>query len=107
VVSLVRIYRKCNFFLIFSRCISYDSVSLQVPLPLRLNRSPASNFGPKTSYRAEIVSVFPHLLQANARMVHQIAPQRLTFTFMLIPLHRSVCHFEPCYLRYDNDGNKS
>ena len=57
--------------------------------------------------RAETVRVFSHLLQANARMVYRIVPQRLTFTFLLIPLHRSICHFEPCYLRFVNVGNKS
>jgi len=107
VVSLVRFYRKCNFFLIFNRCVSYDRLSLQVPLPLRINESPASNFGPKTAYRAEIVRVFPHLIQENARMVYRIVPQRLTFTFLLISLHRSICHFERRYLRNGNDGNKS
>jgi hypothetical protein len=34
-----------------------------------MNEIPASNFGPKIAYRAEIIGVFPHLLQANARVV--------------------------------------
>jgi len=72
-----------------------------------MNEIPASNFGPKTAYRAEIFRVFPHLLEANSRMVYRIVPQRLTFVLLLIPLHRSICHFEPFYVRFDNDGNKS
>jgi len=51
------------------------SLSLQVPLPLHMNEYPASNFGPKTAYRAEIIRVVPHLLQANAGMVYIIVPQ--------------------------------
>jgi len=72
-----------------------------------MNETPASNFGPKTAYRAEIIRVFRNLLQANARMIYRIVPQRLNFTFLPVPLHRSICHFEPCYLIRDNDGNKS
>jgi hypothetical protein len=72
-----------------------------------MNEIPASNFDPKTAYRAESFRVFPHLLEANSRMVYRIVPQRLTFVVLMIPSYRSICHFKPFYMRFDNDGSKS
>jgi hypothetical protein len=79
-------YRKCNLFLIFNHCNSHVSLSLQVALPFCMSEIPVSSFDPKTAYRAEIVRVFPLLLQANARMVYRIG-LRLPFTLLLIHIH--------------------
>jgi hypothetical protein len=48
-----------------------------------MNESPASNFGPKTAYRAEIFRAFLHLLQANNRQVTGSIPDGVIGIFQL------------------------
>ena len=67
-----------------------NSLSLEVPLQRCRSEIPASNFGPKTAYRAWNCSWFPHLLQANARTVYRIGPQPFAFLLFLSTEHSVI-----------------